>query len=408
MNSTSRWQRNPRSLSPTDVSLHGTYQPREVCYQCMRPDAHCYCDIVPQVRNKTEIVLLQHQRERVHPFNTARMVRMALKNSRLHVERIKDFTADLLQLSKGAGLLYPGPTSILLNQVGPANLPKQLVVIDGTWFHANRMFRDIQGLRSLPQYRLQPGQPGQYRIRIEPDERSLSTVEAVVAALKTIEPATANLEKLLETFHTMVQRQLDHPAASGRYDQGNAERPQTLNVPKILRGDLSNVVVAYGERAPAAKTARAKEKNDCWPAYWVAVRLKTGQVFAETINGKKGESPKNYEPDFLGHLGLDSSDFENAILPPEFQKRWCRFLRPSDLLVVHHRKSIEMLQAIGVTPGNFELLKSINIDPDNKYRSNADFFAANGIVPELAKVKGRAGIRLANQVTLLRYLNRLA
>src|SRR4051812_5319669 len=108
---------------------------RDRCYGCFRPAGDCVCDVIPTIENTTEVLILQHMRERFHPFNTARMVHRALKNSTLLVDHTTPLAARL-SLRPGAVLLYPGPGATMLADLPADRRPKQLVVLDGTWHQA--------------------------------------------------------------------------------------------------------------------------------------------------------------------------------------------------------------------------------------------------------------------------------
>ena len=54
---------------------------RDRCYGCFRPKSACFCAAIPRIGNQTDVLILQHVRERFHPFNTARMVQRALRHS---------------------------------------------------------------------------------------------------------------------------------------------------------------------------------------------------------------------------------------------------------------------------------------------------------------------------------------
>ena len=56
---------------------------RERCYQCFRPMSLCFCEAIPQIDNRTDVLILQHVGERFHPFNTARIVQKALRRCHL-------------------------------------------------------------------------------------------------------------------------------------------------------------------------------------------------------------------------------------------------------------------------------------------------------------------------------------
>ena len=221
------------------------------CFGCFRPQRDCFCAAIPRIDNQTEVLILQHRRERSHRFNTARLVERALRHATVLVDHTAGL-ADRLALKPRAGLLYPGPGAMLLTDLPPAQRPEQLVIVDGTWHHTKTFLRDIPALRHLPCYRLAPSEPSRYRIRREPSAAFLSTVEAAVAALRVLEPATPGLDQLLEAFDCMIERQLAHPKAMGGWRR-NAARSRTYrNVPLALVGDPDRIVVAYGESAPRA------------------------------------------------------------------------------------------------------------------------------------------------------------
>ena len=106
---------------------------RERCYVCFRPVDKCFCDAIPSIDNKTHILILQHVKERFHPFNTARIVRQALQNSDLIVDQTEKLATASLPFRQNTGVLYPGQEARLLSDVPPEERPEQLVIIDGTW-----------------------------------------------------------------------------------------------------------------------------------------------------------------------------------------------------------------------------------------------------------------------------------
>jgi DTW domain-containing protein YfiP len=192
------------------------------CYRCLRPERLCHCADLPTVPTRTRIVVLQHPHERTHPFGTARLVRLMLPNSEVHVPW-SGFTGTLeqrLPLPADAAVLYPTPDAPLLDDLPRDRLPSTLVAIDGTWAHAKRLYRENGWLRDLPHVRLQPAQPSRYRIRREPRADYVSTLEAIVEALRVLEPEHARLDELLAAFDRMIDRQIAHAAvverASGR------------------------------------------------------------------------------------------------------------------------------------------------------------------------------------------------
>ena len=373
---------------------------RDRCYHCFRPKSDCFCAAIPLIDNQTDVLILQHVRERFHPFNTARIVHRALRNSTLLVDQTSQLAAAPLPLKPEAGLLYPGPEAFLLSDLPADQRPKQLVIVDGTWHHAKTLVRDIPALRSLPRYGLAPGSPGRYRIRREPNATSLSTVEAAVAALRELEPETEGLDRLLEAFEMMIERQLAHPRSQPVWRQNRRRNRTTRSIPRILVHDLDNVVVAYGESSCGARGRKPTSRS---PVYWVAERLGTGEQCSCTV---QPDSPLSKA--FLGHLELKPQHFADALSPAEFRAAWAGFLRSTDTLAVYSQSTARLLSHVGADSAKCLVLKSIQFSSGCQNGTLDDLLAAEGIPCPTPWHPGRAGKRLANAVALTRHLNTVA
>ena len=182
---------------------------RPACYQCFKPRVTCICASIEPVANQTGITILQHPHERFHPVGTARIARLGL--ARVRIEPCApwvDGTALGAQLPPRAALLYPAADARELAALSAAELPRHLVVIDGTWFHAKKIYDAHPWLHDLPALRLTPGEPSRYLgVRREPRALCVATLEAIVYALRVIEPQTRGLDGLLGSFAAMVERQ---------------------------------------------------------------------------------------------------------------------------------------------------------------------------------------------------------
>lgn len=368
------------------------------CYECFRPKSACFCAAIPLIDNRTEVLILQHRRERFHPFNTARIVHKALRNSRLLVDHTRNLVGRF-QLKRRAGLLFPGPGAQLVTDITRELCPEQLVVLDGTWHQAKTLLREIPVLRSLPRYQLTPTSPSRYRIRREPNNIALSTVEAAVAALQILEPETNGLDELLSAFDTMVEGQLAHlKSASGQ--RFLKRRNRTFkNIPLALVGDLSNVVVAYGESAAGVRGWKSSVGP---PIYWVAKRLGTRETFSCVI-----APPRNVDDVFLKHLELARDDFDSAVSLDEAKSRWSNFQRPSDLVTMFHSGSAELFSQLGGHGDSCLVLKSVDLEPHLTEPELEEFLVEQCVSPEPIQHAGRAGKRLANSIAFVRYLNAL-
>jgi DTW domain-containing protein YfiP len=194
---------------PADRRSAGATEARASCYRCFKPQVACICGALRTVHNRTAVTILQHPRERFHALGTVRIARLGL--ARVRVEWCapwEDAAAIRDRLPAGAALLYPGPTARDLATVPAADHPRHLVVIDGTWFLAKKIYDAHRWLHPLPHVSISPRHPSAYRgLRREPQAHCLATLEAIVGALRIIEPDTTGLDGLLDAFTTMLARQ---------------------------------------------------------------------------------------------------------------------------------------------------------------------------------------------------------
>lgn len=368
------------------------------CYECFRPHDVCFCASIPRIDNQTDVLILQHRREQYHPFNTARIVHKALRSSCL-VSDYTDNLAQRLQLKPRAGLLYPSPSARLISDVAPEQPLEQLVVLDGTWHHADALLRKIPALKNLPRYRLAPTEPSRYRIRREPSDTALSTVEAVVAALQILEPETDGFDQLLRAFDRMVENQLAHTGSAtvGRYRE---RRNRTFkNIPRALLGNLENIVVAYGE-CPAG--VRGCKNLDGPPISWVAQRLGTGETFSCLMIPSRP-----LDEMFLGHLALTRADFAVAVSLEEARLQWSKFQRTGDIVTVLRPRTARLFSYLANSRDSCLLLKSVDLESPGRPILDAAF-PSTELPVEMVCRDSRAGRRLADSIALVRYLNALA
>ncbi|EPL08041.1 tRNA-uridine aminocarboxypropyltransferase [Pseudomonas sp. CF161] len=181
---------------------------RSQCPRCLRPESHCLCALIPQLDSRTRVLLLQHPSEVNHALNTARLAALGLTNAELIVGEV---FADLPQLLNRPGyqarLLFPADDAQTLQAYGPAAQPLLLVVPDGTWRKARKLLHLNPLLAALPRVSLGPGGVSRYRLRKAPGPGALSTLEAIVQALQTLE-APASFEPLLKPFEALIEGQI--------------------------------------------------------------------------------------------------------------------------------------------------------------------------------------------------------
>jgi tRNA-uridine aminocarboxypropyltransferase len=366
------------------------------CYECFRPKPLCFCAAIPRIDNRTDVLILQHVGERSHPFNTARIVKKALRRCELIADHNQRFGDNRLPIAHDAGLLYPAANARSLNDIPVAERPSQLVIIDGTWNQAKTIVRDVPQLRELPCYRLAPTSPGQYRIRLEPDAQSLSTLEATVAALNDLEPETAGLNQLLAAFNEMVESQLGQLASHSVWRKRKVREATHRHLPRKLLQDADRLVIAYGEATPSKPGQRIAKPL---PVNWIARRLGTSEPFSCCVQ------QQHPLPDtVLKYMRLSADDFANAISPDEFCSRWAQFLQPNDTLVVYHQRTYDLLRNIGAMQPHCLMLKSTFGKWQSGVRSLEELVAKERVALPSANNKNRADQRLDMAIALVEHL----
>lgn len=181
---------------------------RARCECCLRPQTHCLCALIPNLESRTRVLVLQHPSEVGHALNTARLATLGLRNAQLRVGEVFEDLADLLnQPGYQARLLFPGEQAQPLHISTLDSKPTLLVVPDGTWRKARKLLHCNPLLAALPRVTLGVVSASRYRLRKAPDAEALSTLEAIVHALDTLE-APASFEALLRPFDALIEGQI--------------------------------------------------------------------------------------------------------------------------------------------------------------------------------------------------------
>jgi DTW domain-containing protein YfiP len=153
-------------------------------------------------------LILQHPSEANHALNTARLAALGLENAELKIgEVFEDLAQCLNRPGYQARLLFPGEDAAALTAGSADDEPLLLVVPDGTWRKARKLLHLNPLLAQLPRVVLQNVPPSRYRLRKAPGPDALSTLEAIVHALHTLEPATS-FQALLRPFDALIEGQI--------------------------------------------------------------------------------------------------------------------------------------------------------------------------------------------------------
>ena len=315
-------------------SLPLDFEPRAMCARCGRPSLVCYCAHLTSIATTTRVVLLQHPREEDMAIGTARMASLCLPNSELHVG--VDFRTSpalahaLSDPARPAALLYPsdGAVDVLAD---PPRGPITLVVVDGTWWQARKLVRVNPVLAALPRYAFRAPTPSEYRIRREPDEAYVSTIEALVHVLGVLEGDPEKLRGLLAPFRAMIDKQIAFATTVGgarvRHNKGPVP-PKRPRIPAMLGAERARIVCVTGEanawpyRSATLRTSHREEL-----VHWIAHRPATGETLDVIVR------PRNpLAPSTPPHVGLTAEALMDGVAMSELFDRWRAFVRDDDIV----------------------------------------------------------------------------
>ncbi|KAL0353632.1 UNVERIFIED_CONTAM: hypothetical protein Sangu_0944500 [Sesamum angustifolium] len=108
-----------------------------------------------------------------------------------------------IAIPPGSVLLFPSERSVDVEDVNFEVM--NLIVLDGTWAKAKRMYNENPWLRFLPHIRLDVDKLSLYsEVRHQPRAGYLSTIESIVYAMKAIGEDSEGLDGLLDVFESMI------------------------------------------------------------------------------------------------------------------------------------------------------------------------------------------------------------
>ncbi len=346
---------------------------------------------------RTRVVLLQHPRESHVPIGTARLAHLCLPDSELHVG--VDFDDDHQVRAALAGaddrpayLLFPGPEAMDLAEARPAG-PITLVVVDGTWWQARKLLKRNAALRALPQLRFTPPAPSNYRIRREPADHCVATVEALALVLGALEGDAARFASLLRPFEEMIDTQLHYArtvrGARHRHALHRERRARRPPMGGLLRANATNLVCVHGEA-------------NAWPArvlggpppeivHWVARRA-TGETFEAIIAPRRPLAPS-----IPGFIGMTPAQLRAGESWGSFQARWEAFVRPDDFVCTWGRYAPDLVETEGLALPTARLdLRPFTGTYLGAPPGTVEICSARmGLTVGAPQASGRAGARLA-------------
>jgi DTW domain-containing protein YfiP len=199
---------------------------RVLCQQCQRPEKACICAFMVSVDNHIPVIVLQHPSEVNQSKGTVSLLQQSLTNCEVIVgesfEQCQQLTQSLTQYSENIVLLYPseqaetlsflGKNSTELKKLGEVNDNvsdeiKCIIILDGTWKKAYRMYMLTPCLHEIRHIALPEGITSLYQIRKTKKENALSSLEACCHALARLENKPDKYQPLLNSFVNFNQFQ---------------------------------------------------------------------------------------------------------------------------------------------------------------------------------------------------------
>ena len=194
-----------------NIEYNFTSESRSFCTECEFLKSRCLCDTLKVIPNNIHLIVLQHPSETKHPLNTVRIMKKSFKEMTVIIG--EDFSADirlntiLSEFNQTCAILYPGDDAVVLNSQESHKKITHILLLDGTWRKAKKIFMLSKNLHTLPLIKLVTSSTSDYRIRKAPSDQSLSTIEAATMALDIIEPYLDTSAAIL-SFQKMVDFQI--------------------------------------------------------------------------------------------------------------------------------------------------------------------------------------------------------
>ena len=189
---------------------------RPFCKQCQRPQVSCICHLFTSIENDVHVVILQHPSEEKQTKGTVTLLSQSLKHCDVFIG--EDFTNHLPfqhilnKYEQHIALLYPSEKAFILEEeTRNLNKPhhiKCLVLLDGTWKKAFRLYMLNSCLQNMPHCKLPENIKGNYLIRKTSVVGGLSSLEACCYALSFIENENSRYQTIFEGFEAFNQMQL--------------------------------------------------------------------------------------------------------------------------------------------------------------------------------------------------------
>ncbi len=184
---------------------------RNYCTLCERPLVSCICHLISPVENDIHVVVLQHPSEVKQAKGSVTLLHHSLSSCDVFVGEDFSENTELSELLKRykeqITLVYPSEDAETID--GKANNElhaiRCIILLDGTWKKAFRLYMMNKWLYDIPHIQLPKDIENHYLIRKTKKSGALSTLEACIHTLKTLDNDKTKYQKLLTNFEQFNQ-----------------------------------------------------------------------------------------------------------------------------------------------------------------------------------------------------------
>lgn len=184
------------------------------CPKCRIHPAHCFCESIKVINNSIPVSIIMHHREDHLSSNTATLANSVLLNSKILRRGLLDRPFEYSQLDIKADelplFLFPHETARVLDDAFLREIKNKkvhLVIPDGSWGQAKKVYRREHGLNGITCVKLPDGIKSCYRLRKSPREDGVCTFEAISHALKILESQELH-DHMMSIFQVMVKHNI--------------------------------------------------------------------------------------------------------------------------------------------------------------------------------------------------------
>jgi hypothetical protein len=202
------------------------------CPHCRKPLPLCVCEGVTPIKNRVEMLILQHPQEQDRALGTARLTAMHFATAVVKIglswpSLSKALGRQVADPSRWA-VLYLGSAKVAdldtteevvaVNRKGDVEENQRailrgiegVVLLDGTWSQAKALWWRNAWMLKCQRVILGPSRPSRYgKLRREPRRDGLSTIEAAAIILSCLERRLDIAETLDASFARMLKRYQD-------------------------------------------------------------------------------------------------------------------------------------------------------------------------------------------------------